>query len=97
MDVMGGVDDAVEDRLGHDGVREQPVPVLGHPVGRKDRRLAGYRGYLRLGDCAEPGRHFLGKELPRKRKQPRDTVCPSSSTTTNRTRVSPHSAGLARW
>ena len=31
VDVVGGVDDPVQDRFGHDGVREQRVPVLGWP------------------------------------------------------------------
>ena len=40
VDVVRAVDDAVEDRLGDDGVREQRVPVRGRSVGREDRALA---------------------------------------------------------
>ena len=45
VDVVGHVDDAVEDRLGHDGVGEERVPVRGRPVGRDDEALAGPLGH----------------------------------------------------
>lgn len=37
VDVVRAVDDAVQDRLGHDRVREQRVPVLGGPVRGDDQ------------------------------------------------------------
>ena len=40
MEVVGGVDDAVEDGLGDDGVGEQRIPVDGGAVGGEYQRAA---------------------------------------------------------
>ena len=42
-DLVAGVDQSVEQRLGDDRVREQAVPVLRRPVRGEDQRLAGDR------------------------------------------------------
>ena len=38
VDDVGGVDEAVKDGLGDDGIREKRIPVNGLTVGSKDQR-----------------------------------------------------------
>ena len=44
MDVVGGVDEAVEDGFGDDGVREERIPVFGAAVGGDDDGSVGAFG-----------------------------------------------------
>ena len=45
VDVVGAVDDAVEDRLGDDGVGEQRIPVGDGPVRGEDDRPVGCEAF----------------------------------------------------